>query len=203
MQTLAILNGLTAGTVFVLGEETHSVGRAEENQIVLDDQDVSRHHSLLIRDGVSYRVRDLNSANGTWVNDQRVTEAVLRHNDRVRMGLVEMRFESVAGKSDAAARPAGVPAPNTLRAPAHGSRPDAEAESASDAGSARIGTSGRDAGAGQTGFGTLGACLGTRGPARVALALGGGDDSCLLGCGRGIALVVGGLAPAEGIVPAN
>ncbi|HHW13784.1 MAG TPA: DUF3662 domain-containing protein [Firmicutes bacterium] len=63
------------------------IGRADDNDLVLGDTNVSRHHaSLLWRDGV-VRVRDLGSRNGTRLNGQPVEEAEVAEGDEVQLGL--------------------------------------------------------------------------------------------------------------------
>ncbi|NWG14313.1 MAG: FHA domain-containing protein, partial [Acidobacteria bacterium] len=59
-----------------LTEPTYGIGRAPDNGIVLEDSRVSRHHGKLERDGEGYRLIDLGSHNGTFINGQRIREAV-------------------------------------------------------------------------------------------------------------------------------
>jgi pSer/pThr/pTyr-binding forkhead associated (FHA) protein len=62
------------------------IGRALDNDIVVSDASVSRHHaSIECRNG-GFILRDLGSQNGTWVADQRVTEAALGGGDALRLG---------------------------------------------------------------------------------------------------------------------
>lgn len=70
------------------GERTLlAVGRDPGNDIRLDAPQVSRFHAQLERVGARYRVHDLHSANGTFVNDQRVEGQVwLKPNDQLRIG---------------------------------------------------------------------------------------------------------------------
>lgn len=70
------------------GEKTQlTIGRDDSNDIVLDYPTVSRYHAQIERVGQRYRVRDLRSSNGTFVNDQRVEEdAWLQAEDTVRIG---------------------------------------------------------------------------------------------------------------------
>jgi ABC transport system ATP-binding/permease protein len=63
------------------------IGRDPSNDIVLTAPTVSRYHALVERVGQRYRVRDLNSSNGTYVNDQRIeTETWLQAGDSIRIG---------------------------------------------------------------------------------------------------------------------
>ena len=94
MPKLHILTGQLEGKVFDLLEERVTVGRALDNTIRMEDGTVSHHHAMFVLDGDSYKLRDLNSTNGTRVNTMRITETKLTNGDQVRMGSVEMRFES-------------------------------------------------------------------------------------------------------------
>jgi adenylate cyclase len=63
-----------------------SLGRAEDNEVVLVADEVSRHHAKLIRRGDRYLLEDLKSLNGTYVNQQRVVQRVLSHLDDIWFG---------------------------------------------------------------------------------------------------------------------
>lgn len=65
-----------------------TIGRSQENDIVINDAKVSRIHlQLVISDNGTYSVVDLNSANGTYVNGERIYgEAKLKQNDEIRIG---------------------------------------------------------------------------------------------------------------------
>jgi pSer/pThr/pTyr-binding forkhead associated (FHA) protein len=62
------------------------IGRALDNDIVIDHASVSRHHaSIECRNG-DFVVRDLGSRNGTWIEGQRITEAMLGFGNSLRFG---------------------------------------------------------------------------------------------------------------------
>ena len=80
-----------------------SIGRARDNQLVLSDEKVSRHHALIrtAEDETCWLV-DLASANGTYVNDRRVEQAVLlRDGDRISIGQARVIFRA-PGAAEAA-----------------------------------------------------------------------------------------------------
>ena len=81
------------GCVFELTQDRVNIGRDDDNLICLDHTTVSLHHAILVRVGTRYKVRDLISTNGTYVNGERVTGAELQNGDVVRFGEVEVRYE--------------------------------------------------------------------------------------------------------------
>lgn len=99
MPRLHILSGVLEGKVYDLAEERITIGRALDNLIRLDDGTVSHHHALLVIEGLDYKLRDLNSTNGTRVNGLRSADQLLHNGDQLRLGSVEMRYESEAKKT--------------------------------------------------------------------------------------------------------
>ena len=79
--------------VCILEVEYTHVGRASGNEIPLSDPSVSNRHCIFILDGSDVIVRDLNSSNGTLVNGQSVSEAILQPGDVIQVGVVQMKFE--------------------------------------------------------------------------------------------------------------
>ena len=82
-----------AGMVHELTDEVIAVGRSSDNTIVIYDPSVSSRHAQLELSGETYRLKDLESTNGTRVNGIPITETMLRFDDRIRFGGVEARFE--------------------------------------------------------------------------------------------------------------
>lgn len=68
------------------------IGRAEHNDIAIDSDFISRHHTLLVRHGASTFLMDLNSTNGTFVNSKRVSNHVLVNNDIITVGTFTIKF---------------------------------------------------------------------------------------------------------------
>ena len=87
----AVLAG--SGRRTVLSGSSVVVGRSRECDITVDDANVSRRHAELRPKGSSWEVRDLGSTNGIKVNGRRGDNIVLRHGDRVTLGLTELDFE--------------------------------------------------------------------------------------------------------------
>lgn len=71
-----------------------TIGRTRQNDIVIEEADVSRQHARVVLEDASYVIRDLGSNNGTWVNDEKVEGArTLVHGDRVAIGNQNFRFQ--------------------------------------------------------------------------------------------------------------
>ena len=64
-------------------KETISVGRKPDNDIVIDNPAISGHHCKLVKQGSGFFVEDLESTNGTFLNEKRVKTSGLKHNDVV------------------------------------------------------------------------------------------------------------------------
>jgi hypothetical protein len=68
------------------------IGRHFEQDIVLENPEISREHTLLRRDGSKYLAEDLKTANGTFVNGERIRSRALAPNDRIQIGEWTFRF---------------------------------------------------------------------------------------------------------------
>ncbi len=81
------------GKEHLLDAEVIRIGRAVENDVVIASKRVSREHARLRRDGRNVVLEDLGSANGTFLNDERVlTPVPLRDGDRIGLGDVVLLF---------------------------------------------------------------------------------------------------------------
>ncbi len=90
---LIVQAGPHVGHEFVLTKEIVVLGRNEQCDIVIADPLVSRRHSQITCDGSYCAIEDLGSTNGTFVNDQRLTQPrVLRSGDRVRVADSVLEF---------------------------------------------------------------------------------------------------------------
>jgi pSer/pThr/pTyr-binding forkhead associated (FHA) protein len=63
-----------------------TIGRTDSNDIQVDNAAVSAHHARIVQDGRYYVIEDLNSTNGTFVNEKRITRRVLEENDVITIG---------------------------------------------------------------------------------------------------------------------
>lgn len=81
------------GKEFALADEL-SIGRADDNDILLNDNFVSHHHAVITSRRNLYLIEDLDSANGTYVNDRLLKgRAYLKDKDIIRIGYLTMKFE--------------------------------------------------------------------------------------------------------------
>ena len=94
MARLVLLSeGLTGRTFELKGAKT-TVGRVPDNDFQIPEASVSSHHCELLLQGKDVLVKDLDSTNGTFINNERVTETVLKPGQILRLGMIEMRLES-------------------------------------------------------------------------------------------------------------
>ena len=94
---LVILQGPRRGRLLPLKTDGISIGRSSENDITVDDEAMSRHHARLFADDGSvhlhFFVQDLASANGTFVNGERVSRHALHDEDRIVFGATLFVFK--------------------------------------------------------------------------------------------------------------
>ena len=84
----------TSGNEYPLVAAATRIGRLPDNDIVLDDANVSRHHAVVIDTGTSFVISDLRSANGVDIRGQRIRSSVtLADGDRIRICDHEFVFE--------------------------------------------------------------------------------------------------------------
>lgn len=70
-----------------------TIGSMDDNNLVIADETVSRHHAQIIQDNDAYIIRDLNSTNGTWVNQVRIKEAYLSEGCLLKFGNADFIFQ--------------------------------------------------------------------------------------------------------------
>ena len=93
MPKLILTTEAQGKVAYEFAESSITIGRAPDNMIVIDDPSVSSRHAQLEQIGETYRLKDLDSTNGTKVNGVPITETALRFEDRIRFGAIEARFE--------------------------------------------------------------------------------------------------------------
>jgi pSer/pThr/pTyr-binding forkhead associated (FHA) protein len=76
----------------LVGDDVVTVGRSSESNIFLDDVTVSRQHAEIARGEKGFRIRDVGSLNGTYVNRVRVDAVDLRNGDEIQIGKYRFKF---------------------------------------------------------------------------------------------------------------
>lgn len=89
---LIVRRGPTVGARFLLDISVTVAGRHPDAEIFLDDVTVSRRHAEIIRDGVVFTIRDLDSLNGTYLDGERATQGVLSDGSEIQIGKYRMTF---------------------------------------------------------------------------------------------------------------
>ena len=93
MPYLVIMEGPLKGRRFALADGATRIGRISGNHIVLDNGSISSGHAEITRTAEGFRLRDLDSTNGTRVNDHRITDTLLFRNDQIVFGDLPAVFE--------------------------------------------------------------------------------------------------------------
>jgi diguanylate cyclase (GGDEF)-like protein len=91
---LVVIYGMDLGKKFNLDKPTIVIGRSSKSTIQVDQESVSRSHAKLINNGNALVLTDLGSTNGTYVNDEPITEAVLHDGDLIKIGRTIFKFLS-------------------------------------------------------------------------------------------------------------
>lgn len=95
MAFLIGMSGTAKGQKFEINKDRTTIGRADNNDIIVQDEAVSSQHCYISRRGDRFILHDLNSTNGTSLNLQPVlTEAVLQSKQVIQVGASELMFDS-------------------------------------------------------------------------------------------------------------
>jgi len=101
---LVRVGDMFAGEEFSLTEQNNTVGRTDDNFILLSDPSISRNHAQIVNEGMTYTLVDLGSSNGTRVNGKPARGPVtLRSGDEVEFGNVRFVFAPGNQRVDLAA----------------------------------------------------------------------------------------------------
>jgi pSer/pThr/pTyr-binding forkhead associated (FHA) protein len=92
MPELVVKLGDSVVQRYVIDKDLISIGRAKDNDIVIDNLSVSRNHARIRRQGNSYVLTDLNSSNGTFVNKVRITKTEILDGDVIAIGKHQIEF---------------------------------------------------------------------------------------------------------------
>ena len=94
MPKLIMLSAAGETREIELQADASTIGRGAQNDIVVDSMQASRVHAVIDVEAAFVTLRDLESRNGTFVNDLRIESQVLAEGDVIRLGTYEMRFVS-------------------------------------------------------------------------------------------------------------
>jgi len=89
---LAAISGKLKGAIIQIKDGSFVIGRETKASLCIADASVSRRHSTIEQQGETLVITDLDSLNGTFVNDVPVKTRVLEHGDRVRIGESQFLF---------------------------------------------------------------------------------------------------------------
>ncbi|MDX6305177.1 MAG: two-component system, NtrC family, response regulator HydG [Blastocatellia bacterium] len=90
---LVAVNGPLSGHTFYPDEPVSSIGRIGSNDICLDDPFVSRNHCAIRNDGDEYLIEDLHSANGTYLDGERIDTGSLKEECLITIGISQFLFK--------------------------------------------------------------------------------------------------------------
>jgi hypothetical protein len=99
--TLTMRKGSKPGQQFTFAQDTIALGRRDDNDVVIDNPQISRRHASLSWEEGEFVLRDLGSANGTFLNAVRITEPhALREGDAIALGSDVVLSFSITGSLD-------------------------------------------------------------------------------------------------------
>jgi pSer/pThr/pTyr-binding forkhead associated (FHA) protein len=101
---LVVLKGGAVQDEIALDKERLEIGRDLKSDLHLNDPSISRHHAVVIKVHSEYLIQDLDSTNGTLLNERRITKHMLKHGNLLTIGCFTLRYEKegagLAGKED-------------------------------------------------------------------------------------------------------
>lgn len=87
-----------------------TIGRADNNDLVIDNPGISGHHAVIERDGNEFYIKDINSTNGVYLNGRRISREQLRYGDEITLFKHKLKFIAVdlsleSGTSEMTSKP--------------------------------------------------------------------------------------------------
>ncbi|MDE0817132.1 MAG: FHA domain-containing protein [Pirellulaceae bacterium] len=107
MFSIHIIQGFDQGERLEISSKIVRIGRDSNNDLQVHDSEVSRFHAELQPEGDGFKVVDLGSSNGTFLNGERITSAALSSGDRVQLGKTHIVIKE-HGTADASDRSGAV-----------------------------------------------------------------------------------------------
>ncbi|MBI2974343.1 MAG: FHA domain-containing protein [Deltaproteobacteria bacterium] len=113
MPGLEVQNGNFIGKKFFIAEDISEavIGRDDTADFDIKEYVISRQHAKIIREGGEIFIQDLNSKNGTFLNNRRVAKEALHDGDRIALGTIVLIFRDPKEASLQAIRAKAAPAP--------------------------------------------------------------------------------------------
>lgn len=94
---LVMIYGDRNEVVFPLKENRTTIGRDQENSIVLVDEKISKHHAAIIKESENFWIEDLNSKNGVFVNGAKISERKRIYNDNlIKLGSTIFKLRTLS-----------------------------------------------------------------------------------------------------------
>jgi len=108
MVKLVVLTAGLNGRTHDLNVDKTTIGRVEDNTFQIADPSVSSHHCEVLLRGSDVVIHDLNSTNGSFINNEKISESVLKPGQTLRLGQIELQLLT-EGMPIPAAKPAPPP----------------------------------------------------------------------------------------------
>lgn len=105
MVRLVLLSEGFAGRTYELKVDKTTVGRVSDNAFEIPESSVSSHHAEILLRGNDVVIKDLGSTNGTFINGEKITEAVLKPGQTLKFGTVELRLDTGDGAPAPVSKP--------------------------------------------------------------------------------------------------
>jgi signal transduction histidine kinase len=109
---LLVIKGPEEGKLHRLEGDEVVIGRDQSCEVSLDDKTLSRQHAKIVRNGNELAIEDLDSVNGVLVNGARIERSVLKVDDRLTLGNVELQLRPATGEPSSVEKPAHPGLPN-------------------------------------------------------------------------------------------
>lgn len=107
MAKLVVLSAGLNGRTHELNVDKTTIGRVDDNTFQIADPSVSSHHCEVLLRGSDVVIKDLNSTNGSFINNEKISESVLKPGQTLRLGQIELQL-----LTDGMTAPAPAPAPS-------------------------------------------------------------------------------------------
>jgi predicted component of type VI protein secretion system len=107
MAKLVVLSAGLNGRTHELNVDKTTIGRVEDNTFQIADPSVSSHHCEVLLQGSDVLIRDLGSTNGSFINNDKISESILKPGQTLRLGQIELQLV-----------PEGAPIPTAPAVPA-------------------------------------------------------------------------------------